>query len=395
MASGAILALNAGSSSLKFALFEIGDAPREILRGELEDVGGKARLHARDAEGAVLADTDDAPDPMRDPDAALATLLDWIESRIGDKALSAVGHRIVHGGQIFTRAVRLDAQVLTALEALCPLAPLHQPHNIAGVRAVQKARPSLVQTASFDTAFHAGHDATVARIALPRRYEAEGVRRYGFHGLSYDYLSHRLATLDPALARGRVIAAHLGSGASLCALKDGRSLDTTMGFSALDGLVMGTRCGVIDPGVLLYLMDHDGLDSAGVSDLLYRRSGLLGVSGESGDLRVLLASASPEAKEAIDLFVFRIAREAGALAATLAGLDGIVFSAGIGENSAQVRAAVCARLAWLGVRLDEEANGRGGEGRISAPDSAVGVWVIPTDEERVITRDAAALLAAG
>ena len=388
----AILALNGGSSSVKFALFRRGDAAAEqVFRGEIEDVSGAGRLHVHDAAGASLADQA-GPDPMRDPDGALAALLDWTDAHLGGDTLACVGHRIVHGGRDFTAPVRIDDRVMTALEALCPLAPLHQPHNLAGVRAVARARPSLPQTASFDTAFHAGHDPTVARIAIPRRFEAEGVRRYGFHGLSYDYISGRLATLDPALAKGKVIAAHLGNGASLCALANGKSVDTTMGFSALDGLVMGTRCGDIDPGVLLYLLDHTGLDSKGVSDLLYKQSGLLGVSGVSSDVRVLLTSAAPEAREALDLFAFRAAREAATMASTLGGLDGVVFSAGIGENAVAVRAQICGRLAWLGVALDQTANAKGGEGRISTPDSRVVVWIIPTDEEAVIVRDAGSLL---
>jgi acetate kinase len=390
MADGAILALNGGSSSVKFALFD-GEA-HALCRGEVEDVGGKGRLHAKGSTGEALVDRD-APDPMRDPDGALDALLDWVDGYLDGRPLAAVGHRIVHGGRAFTHAVRLDDKILAALDALSPLAPLHQPHNIAGVRAVAKARPGLPQTASFDTAFHAGHDPTVARIALPRRYEAEGVRRYGFHGLSYDYIAGRLRALDPGLAKGRVIAAHLGNGASLCALLDGRSVDTTMGFSALDGLVMGTRSGAIDPGVLLYLQDHDGLDTRGVSDLLYKQSGLLGVSGISSDVRQLLASPAPEASEALDLFAFRAAREAAALAASLRGLDGLVFSAGIGENAAAVRANLCDRLDWLGVVLDPAANARGGEAKISAPKSRVAVWIVPTDEEAVIARDAWALLA--
>ncbi len=392
----AILALNAGSSSIKFALFARGDPPTPLCRGEIEDDGhGVARFHAKDATGAILIDTRDAPDPMTDPDGALKALLDWVDAHLGEARLTAVGHRIVHGGRTFTAPVRLDDSVMVALDALSPLAPLHQPHNLAGVRAVEAARPGLLQTASFDTAFHCHHDATVARFALPRRYEDAGVRRYGFHGISYDYISHRLRALEPALAKGRVIAAHLGNGASLCAMSDGVSVDSTMGFSALDGLVMGTRCGAIDPGVLLYLQDHDGLDSKSVSDLLYKQSGMLGVSGISGDVRVLLSSKDPRAEDALDLFAFRGAREAAALTATLGGLDGLVFSAGIGENAVEVRTRICARLGWLGVRLDPASNTSGGEGKISADDSPVAVWIVPTDEEAVIVRDAQTLLSPG
>jgi acetate kinase len=391
----AILALNAGSSSLKFALFAPGAGGlTPLCRGEIETLGdGASRFHACDAAGGLLVDRPTAADPAKDTEDALAELLDWADDHLGGLTLICAGHRVVHGGRAFTGPVRITSDVLATIEALAPLAPLHQPHNIAGIRAVAAVRAQLSQTASFDTAFHSGHDPVVARLGLPRRYEDEGVRRYGFHGLSYDYVAARLAVLDPALAAGRVIAAHLGSGASLCALAAGRSVDVTMGFSALDGLVMGTRCGTLDPGVVLYLQDRDGLDTAAVTDLLYRRSGLLGVSGISGDMRMLLASPDPAAREAIDLFAFRAAKEAAGMAATLRGLDGIVFTAGIGENAPSVRALICERMDWLGVKLDPAANQKGGEGRISAAGSRVAVWIVPTDEEHVIATEASRLIA--
>ena len=281
---------------------------------------------------------------------------------------------------------------LAALDALCPLAPLHQPHNLAAIRAVAALRPGLTQIACFDTSFHRRQPLVATRFALPLSYEEEGIRRYGFHGLSYEFIAHRLKELDPALAAGRVIAAHLGNGASLCAMSNGNSVDTTMGFTALDGLVMGTRCGTIDPGVILYLLQQKDVPVAEVEDLLYHRSGLAGVSGISSDMRALLASDDPHAAEAIDLFVYRLARETGALASSLGGVDGIVFTAGIGEHAAEIRSRACARLRWLGIEIDEEANRRN-DAVVSAPTSRVVVRVVPTDEEAMIARYAAQLLA--
>ncbi len=379
-----ILALNSGSSTCKFGVFDQGPgglAP--CLRGRIETHGAAPRLLGFDPAGAVVSDEAWAG-------TSAADLLSWLEARLPGP-IAAVGHRVVHGGPRFGTATPVTEAVLAAVAALSTLAPLHQSRALAAVSALGAARPGLPQILSFDTAFHAGHDPTVDRFALPRVWEARGLRRYGFHGLSYEYLAGRLASLDPPTAAGRVIAAHLGAGASLCALHGGRSIDTSMGATPLDGLVMATRCGSLDPGAVLYLLREGGLDAEGLTDLLYRQSGLLGVSGLSGDLRDLLGSREPEAREAVDLYVHRAARETAALATSLGGLDGLVFTGGIGENLPQIRALICARLAWLGVRLDAAAN-EAGAGRLSAADSAVAVWVIPTDEEVVIARQTAALL---
>lgn len=380
----AVLTLNAGSSSLKFALFERGAAALTPAgHGQVEGIGGAPHLVAKAADGTVAEEHRWPQDDRLDHEAFLHRILDWATSHLGGDRLVAVGHRIVHGGSLFVRPVVIDAAVMAALEQLCPLAPLHQPHNLSAVRAAQAARPGLPQVACFDTAFHSGHADVVTRFALPRAWHDQGVRRYGFHGLSYEYVSARLSQLDPALAAGKVILAHLGAGASLCAVSGGQSVDTTMGFTALDGLMMGTRCGAIDPGVLLYLQQQAGLSIDAVQGLLYGQSGLLGVSGQSSDMRVLLANGAPEAREAVDLFVFRIIREAGALAASMGGLDGIVFTAGIGENAPAIRAAVAQGLAWLGLGLDPAANARG-EGLISTAASRLKAWVIPTNEEAMI-----------
>ncbi|MDR3511705.1 MAG: acetate/propionate family kinase [Caulobacteraceae bacterium] len=392
----AILTLNAGSSSIKFSLFEVAQADGLTLasHGEVEGIGSAPHFTACDPAGAVLAD-------QRWPDADLGyqplleAVIDWAETHLGGDALAAVGHRVVHGGADHVRPERVTPELLTLLDALTPLAPLHEPHNLEPIRAIAAARPDLPQVACFDTAFHHTMPAVATRFALPRAYEAAGVRRYGFHGLSYEYISGRLAVLSPRLASGRVIAAHLGNGASLCALQGGRSIDTTMGFTALEGLVMGTRCGVLDPGVILYLLQQRGLTPKAVEDLLYKRSGLLGVSGGlASDMRTLLASSDPHAREAVELFVYRIAREAGGLASSLGGLDGLVFTAGIGEHAPQVRAMVAERLAWLGVELDTYANARG-EPVISTPASRVEVRVIPTDEEAMIARHTLDLIGQG
>jgi acetate kinase len=389
----AVLTLNAGSSSLKFALFEVGDGdPRLVSKGQVEGIGSTPHLIARSAEGEVLAERAWPEGAGLAHEVFLTPLFDFVEGHLGGDRLAAVGHRIVHGGADFSHPVLIDAGVLARLEAFCPLAPLHQPHNLAAVRAAQAVRPGLPQVACFDTAFHHGHEDVVTRFALPRVWHDRGVRRYGFHGLSYEYVSLALRALDPALAAGRVVVAHLGNGASLCAIKDGRSVDTTMGFTALDGLVMGTRCGALDPGVVLYLQQQGGMIADAVQSLLYERSGLLGVSGLSADMRDLIASADPAANEAIALFTFRIARELGALISSLGGLDGVVFTAGIGENVARVRADVARQLAWTGLDLDPLANARGA-GLISKPQSRVKAWVIPTDEQAMIARHTALCVA--
>jgi acetate kinase len=379
----AILTLNAGSSSIKFALYEIAEeaAPKGVARGDIEGIGTAPKFSARDAHGAVIGDQ--AWDKGVDHEALIGGLLDWVDAHLGADKLVAVGHRVVHGGRQFTTPVKIDDAVLKALEALTPLAPLHQPHSLSPVRAVTTMRPGLPQVACFDTAFHHTMPAVATRYALPRSYEDGGVRRYGFHGLSYEYIERRLRETAPELAQGRVIVAHLGNGASLCAMSNGRSVDTTMGFTALDGLVMGTRCGAIDPGILLYMLQEQGLDAHSVEEILYKQSGLLGVSGISSDMRALLKSSETHAREAIELFVYRIGREAAALAASLGGLDGFVFTAGVGEHAPEIREAVCARLAWLGVVADPIANEKHAA-RISTAESSIEVRVIPTDEEAMI-----------
>ena len=385
-----VLTLNAGSSSLKFAVFDgAGDAPRQVVRGAISDIGGSPRFQAAGADGQPIEDRRVPSGTAVDHEELLRDLLEWLERHRGTGALLAAGHRVVHGGTEFSEPVKISAQVLAQLEALDPLAPLHQPHNLTAIRALAAVRPELPQVASFDTAFHRSLAPEAYRFALPAALEAEGVRRYGFHGLSYDYIAGRLAALAPDAAAGRVIAAHLGAGASLCAMRDGKSVDTTMGFSALDGLPMATRCGALDPGVLLYLL-RKGLDADRIETMLYRESGLLAVSGVTGDMRKLLASDDPRAAAAVELFVFRVAREIGALAATLGGLDVLAFTAGIGENAPPIRERVCARLGWLGVRLDADANAAG-HLRISAPGSRVTAWAIPTDEELVIARNTLAV----
>ena len=386
--TGTVLVVNAGSSSLKFALFDAtiaaGGVPVATARGEIADLDASPRFLAHDSLGAVIADQgwpEGRPPPF---DVVLDTLLAFADHHLGGQALAAVGHRVVHGGADHVGPARVTQALLADLDTLTGLDPLHMPHNIAPILAMKAARPDLPQVVCFDTAFHHTLPLEARSCALPRALQAAGIRRYGFHGLSYEYIAGRLASDAPGLARGRVIVAHLGSGASLCALSDGRSIATTMGFSTLDGLVMATRCGSIDPGVLLHLA-RQGRSAAEIEDLLYHRSGLLGVSGSSGDLRDLLASADPEAAEAIALFTYRIAVEAGGLVSALGGLDGLVFTAGIGEHAAAIRAAVCVRLAWLGIRLDEGAN-LDDAARISAAGSDIDVLVMATDEEAVIAR---------
>jgi acetate kinase len=381
---GSILTLNAGSSSLKFALFDTAAALKQTVRGEIEDLDEAPHFLARDAAGTVLAEQRWPAGTAHPFASALDALLGFADAHLGREGLAAVGHRVVHGGADHIVPEMITPALLAALAALTPLDPLHMPDNLAPMHAVTAARPALPQVACFDTAFHHTLPPVAARFALPRAVSAAGVRRYGFHGLSYEYIAGCLTQQSPALARGRIIVAHLGSGASLCALLDGRSIATTTGFSALDGLVMATRCGSLDPGVILYL-GRQGHSFADIEDMLYRRSGLLGLSGISGDVRVLLASDDPHARDAIESFTYRIAGEAGALVSALGGLDGLVFTAGIGEHAPAIRAAVCTRLVWLGLRLDGAANAAGAA-RISAPDSAIDVRVIATDEEAMIAR---------
>ena len=383
--ASAILSLNAGSSSLKFALFMVG-AMRDLERraaGKIEGIGTAPHLIVRDAVGKVVEEHRWADDHDGSHETYLDPLFERIEALVGSDRLIGVGHRVVHGGSRFAAPIRVTDAVLDDLDQLCMLAPLHQSHSLNAIRAAQRARPGVPHVACFDTSFHAAMPAIATRFALPRSLADEGVRRYGFHGLSYEFIAQQLASIDPDVAAGRVIAAHLGNGASLCAMKDGHSVDTTMGFTALDGLMMGTRCGAIDPGVVLFLLQAKAMSAAAIQHLLYDRSGLLGVSGLSSDMRELSASADPRAREAIDLFVYCMIRKVGALVAVLGGLDGLVFTAGIGENSARVRALVCDRLTWVGVELDGAANAAGAA-LISAPGSRVVVRVISTDEERMI-----------
>lgn len=380
----AILTLNAGSSSLKFAVFSCnGDELDQALIGKIEGIGTAPHLIARDMTGKVITEHRWDNRSGLGHEDFLRQLLDWIDGHLGGAELIGAGHRVVHGGAHFYRPARVTPSLMGALKALIPLARLHQPHNLATIEAVATVRPHLPQVACFDTAFHHDQPAVARRLAIPRALSAEGVQRYGFHGISYEFIARRLKEIDPALAGGKFIVAHLGNGASLCALQDGRSIDTTMGFTALDGLVMGTRCGTIDPGVLLYLLQTKGMTPAELSHLLYDQSGLLGVSGISSDMRALLDSADPRAREAVELFTYRIAREAGALVSSLGGLDGLVFTAGIGENAAEIRRQVGERLAWLGISLDDQANARHAA-VINAPDSRIVVRVLPTDEERMI-----------
>lgn len=390
--ANAILVLNAGSSSLKFSVLLAGEQLTPLLRGQFEGLTTEPRFTARDAAGATVGQRAWPAGARLEPAAAIEALFTWgQQGPLGGNRIVAAGHRVVHGGVTFARPVRIDNDVLRELDALVPLAPLHQPHNLAVIRAIAQHAPHVPQVACFDTSFHRTQPSLAEAFALPRRYAAMGIRRYGFHGLSYEYIASVLASIDARAAAGRTIVAHLGNGASMCALKAGRSVATTMGFTALDGLVMGTRSGSIDPGVLIYLMDHCGMGARELEHLLYHESGLLGVSGISSDMRGLLASNDPRAAEAVDLFVYRIGRELGSLAAALSGLDAVVFTGGIGERSAAIRSRICRNAAWLGLELDEKANESGTQ-RISLAQSCVAAWVIPTDEELMIARHTQAVL---
>jgi acetate kinase len=382
----AVLTLNAGSSSLKVALFpEAGDAP--LATGLADRIGPGGVLTLKDATGAPIAAAGD----LGSHAGAMAAVIGAFRAEWPDLELAAIGHRVVHGGPDRHTAETVTEALLAELATLSPFAPLHQPHNLAGIRAAIEAFPGVPQVACFDTAFHRSHPFVNDTFALPRALYAEGVRRYGFHGLSYDYIAGELARTAPHLAAGRVVVAHLGNGASMCGITHGRSASSTMGFSALDGLPMGTRCGQLDPGVLLYLMDQKGMTAAQISDILYRQSGLLGLSGLSNDMRTLEAANAPEAAEAIDYFVFRCQREVGAMAAALGGIDALVFCGGIGENSRLIRARICERLGWMGIEIDHARNAA--NDRVVSSDLArTTVMVIPTNEELVIARAARAAL---
>ena len=390
MSDGVILTVNAGSSSVKFSLYENGNGLHETVGGQVDGLGS-ARQTVLELKQAADGGKSVRPIEADDHAGAFGDILTALEPYLSGRPVTGVGHRIVHGGTRFDRPAVLTADVMAALGDLESLAPLHQPHNLAGVRAAMAAFPGATQIGCFDTAFHRTHPWVNDTFALPREWYDRGVRRYGFHGLSYDYVSGELERTEPALAAGRVVVAHLGNGASMCAIRDGRSVGSTMGFSALDGLPMGTRCGQIDPGVLLYLMDAEGMDARAISDLLYRESGLKGLSGISSDMRTLEQSEDPKAAQAIDYFVFRIRRELGAMAAVLGGLDGLVFCGGIGENSRFIRARVCRDLDWLGIAIDKVANA---ENRRDIGTGHTRVLVIPTDEEVVIARAVASALAA-
>jgi acetate kinase len=387
-----ILVVNAGSSSLKFQLFENepGSRVKRLLKGQLDGIGVRPRLRATKGDGAIAIDRMFSPEEVRDLPAAIQVTAEWLRGT-ENVELAAIGHRVVHGGPEYSEPILVSPEVLDRLARYVPLAPLHQPNNLAPIRTILELRPELPQVACFDTAFHRGHGPLADHFAIPEELYAEGVRRYGFHGLSYEYIADRLPQVAPELAQGRVIVAHLGSGASMCALAGGRSVESTLGFTALDGLPMGTRPGQIDPGVVLYLLTEKGMDAGAVQRFLYNECGLKGLSGVSNDMRELEASADPRAAFAIEFFVYRIALNAGMLAAALGGVDGFVFTAGIGENSAMVRARVTARLAWLGAKLAPEANARGLT-VISSPESRVAIYVLPTDEELMIARHTLAVV---
>lgn len=388
-----VLTLNAGSSTLKFGLFEATSEPQPLITGLIDHIGGAATAKLKDAQGNTVSFSDLPEKYAANHDGALKAALGKINNRFPDAQIEAVGHRVVHGGINFADPMELTPEVISELETLMPFAPLHQPHNLAGVTSALAAFPKARQIACFDTAFHRQHPFVNDTFALPRSYYDKGVRRYGFHGLSYDYISGKLAEIAPTLHEGRVVVAHLGNGASMCAMQHGRSIASSMGFSSLDGLPMGTRSGQLDPGVLLYLMNQEALSPEEISTLLYKKSGLLGLSGISHDMRALLSSDKTEAREAVDYFCFRIRRELGGLAASLEGLDAVVFTGGIGENAAAIRDRVCSGMHWIGIELDQARNAANQE-IISSNLSRVHVMVLPTNEELVIARAAAKAIAA-
>jgi acetate kinase len=391
---GPILVINAGSSSIKFSMFEAadGDALAAAMHGQIEGIGTAPHLVCHDGGGERIADESV---PGGNYGEAMAALHRWFAGHVGSEAgFAGVGHRVVHGGLSHAEPVLIDARVMSDLEALVPLAPLHQPHNIAAIRAVAANAPRVPQVACFDTAFHRSEPAVAQTFALPRAMTERGIRGYGFHGLSYEYIVSAMPAVAPDCAHGKLVVAHLGNGASMCAVAAGRSVATTMTFTAVDGLPMGTRTGALDPAAVLYLMRHEGMDAGAIERLIWNQSGLVGVSGLSSDMRALLASDAPSAREAVDLFVYRIGRELGSLAAALRGLDAFVFTAGIGENAAEIRARVCRDAAWLGIELDEDANALH-QTRISRAGSAVPVFVVPTNENLMIARHVREVLGRG
>lgn len=388
-----ILVLNAGSSSIKFSAFlDRAGQPELLLRGQIEGLYTSPRFAAKDAAGAALGVREWDKGTRLGHDGAVDHLIGFLRERRGDHRLIAVGHRVVHGGLNYSEPTLVNTDVLASLERLIPLAPLHQPHNLSPIRVVAERRPELPQVACFDTAFHRAQPELAQAFALPSAITERGVRRYGFHGLSYEYIAGALPRIDAKAATGRVIVAHLGNGASMCAIKAGASVASTMGFTAVEGLPMGTRCGSLDPGVMLYLMDELKMDARAIEKLIYQQSGLLGVSGISSDMRELLESVEPRAKLAVDLFVYRIGRELGSLAAALGGLDALVFTGGIGEHAKAIRERVCRDAGWLGIEFDPTANSAGGP-RISTAASRVSAWTIPTNEELMIARHTRRLIA--
>jgi len=390
--TNAVAVLNAGSSSLKFSLYAADAELALLARGQAESLFTSPRFVAKDGQGTVIDERSWGEGAKLGHEGALDHLIGVLRTQFSQYRLGAVGHRVVHGGLEYTRPTRVDAAVVDALEKYVPLAPLHQPHNLAPIRLLLARDPNLPQVACFDTAFHRGQPAAAQAFALPRSITDRGVLRYGFHGLSYEFIAQALPRYDGRAAAGKVVVLHLGNGASMCAIAGGKSMASTMGFTAADGLPMGTRCGSLDPGVVLYCMDELGMDARAIERLIYQESGLLGVSGISSDMRTLEASAAPGAKAAIDLFVYRVGRELGSLAAALGGLDAIVFTAGIGEHSALLRERVCHDASWLGIALDAAANASHGP-RISTAASRVGAWVIPTNEELMIARHTRSVLA--
>jgi acetate kinase len=380
------LVLNAGSSSLKFCVFQRAHEKKwEVAaRGQIEGIGTSPKLSAKNDQGETLV-KQDLGSAVVDGNAAIEALGSWPRSKWAGARVLGVGHRVVHGGVRFAQPVVLTRQILKDLSELIPLAPLHQPYNLAAIEAIFNRLPDVPQVACFDTGFHAGHSQLASLVPLPSSLRQSGLQRYGFHGLSYEYIASVLPDVAPEIAKGRVIVAHLGSGASLCALKDGKSMDSSFGFTALDGLCMGTRPGALDSGVVLYLFQNLELSAKEVETILYKQSGLLGISGISNDMRDLLGRNEPEARLAVDFFVYRAAKEIAALAAVLGGIDGLVFTAGIGENSPEIRSRICEACAWLGLELDAKANANRGP-RISAPHSNISAWVVPTNEELMIAR---------
>jgi len=386
------LVLNAGSSSLKFCVFRqsAGSPLQTESRGQIEGIGTSPHLTVKDSQGTKLAD-EKLESSISDGRAAIDWLSSWLESKYHGGRIVGVGHRVVHGGPRFSGPTVVTSEILAELRELTSLAPLHQPHNLAPIEAIFERMPEVPQVAVFDTGFHRGHSPVASLVPLPRELCKGGVERYGFHGISYEYIASVLPEVAPEIADGRVIVAHLGSGASLCAMKGRKSIDTTMSYTPMDGLCMGTRPGAIDAGIVLYLFQQLGLSAKEVEDILYKKSGLLGISGTSNDMRDLLGRSEPEARLAVDYFIYRAAKEIGALAAVLGGVDALVFTAGIGENSAEIRRRICEASAWLGIELDEAANSARGP-RITTPRSKVSAWMIPTNEEQMIARHTAALL---